>query len=226
MTAGGMRVKDYETIVVGALNANCYVLFSQAGGEAVVIDPGDEPEEIQAVVQGRGCSIGALLLTHSHFDHMLAARELQEATGAPVWLTAADQAILLGHWRTAKSLIGYIPGEPPRVDRELVAGQSVVVGDIELEVRSTPGHSPGGVSFVSHQLRAVFTGDALFAGTIGRTDLLGGDFETLITSLREQILTLPDDYAVLPGHGRASTVGTERQGNMFLAGAVVRPRWK
>ena len=113
--------------------------------------------------------------------------------------------------------LGYDPGPPPDITGDLTPGETIRAGDIALEVRHTPGHSPGSVTFVDHVGRRAFTGDALFAGSIGRTDLPGGDMRTLLASIRSQILTLPDDFAVLPGHGEASTVGDERRGNPFLA---------
>ena len=113
--------------------------------------------------------------------------------------------------------LGYDPGPPPDITGDLTPGETIRAGDIALEVRHTPGHSPGSVTLVDHAGHCAFTGDALFAGSIGRTDLPGGDMRTLLASIRSQILTLPDDFAVLPGHGEASTVGDERRGNPFLA---------
>ena len=113
--------------------------------------------------------------------------------------------------------LGYDPGPPPDITGDMAPGETIRAGDIALEVRHTPGHSPGSVTLVDHACRRAFTGDALFAGSIGRTDLPGGDMRTLLGSIRAQILSLPDDYAVLSGHGEASTVGDERRGNPFLA---------
>lgn len=205
-----------ETVIVGALQANCYVLGCERTRQAVVIDPGDNAATIMAVLRRHNLQPVRLLATHAHFDHLLAARPLQEATGAHLYLHPADRPLLAAMQRTALAWLMRNPGAPPRLVDDLVSGEVIQVGDVALEVRPTPGHSPGGVTFVDHAGRRAFTGDALFAGSIGRDDLPGGDFETLLAAIREQILSLPDDYAVLPGHGPASTVGEERRSNPFL----------
>ena len=208
-----------ETIVVGALQVNCYILGCERTRQAVVIDPGENAGTIQAVLRQQRLTLGQIIVTHAHFDHVLAARALQEASGASFWLHPAERPVLATMRPMTMAWIGYDPGEPPRVDGELRAGQAVVFGDETLEVRATPGHSPGGLTFVHHASRRAFTGDALFAGSVGRTDLPGGDMAALLASIREQILSLPDDYAVLAGHGPASTVGQERRSNPFLMGS-------
>lgn len=206
-----------ETIIVGALQVNCYLLGCERMRQAVVIDPGDNAPAIQAALRKHGLTLTAILATHVHFDHVLAARLLQEATGASFHLHPAERPLLAAMRGMTQAWLGYDPGTPPEVSGELAPGQPVVFGDEMLEVRATPGHSPGGVTFIHHASRRAFTGDALFAGGIGRTDLPGGDLRTLLAGIREQILTLPDDYAVFPGHGPASTVGEERQSNPYLS---------
>jgi glyoxylase-like metal-dependent hydrolase (beta-lactamase superfamily II) len=206
-----------ETLIVGALQVNCYILGCERTRQAVVIDPGDNAPAIQAALRKHGLTLTALLATHAHFDHVLAGRPLQEATGASFHLHPAERPLLAVMRSMTQAWLGYDPGDPPEVSGELAPGRPVVFGDETLEVRATPGHSPGGVTFVHHATRRAFTGDALFAGGIGRTDLPGGDLRTLLAGIREQILTLPDDYAVLPGHGPASTVGEERWSNPYLS---------
>ena len=208
-----------EIIVVGALQVNCYVLGCERTRQAVVIDPGENAGTIQAVLRKQRLTLGQIIVTHTHFDHVLAARTLQEASNASFRLHPAERPVLATMQPMTMAWIGYDPGEPPRIDGELCAGQAVVFGDETLEVRATPGHSPGGLTFVHHASRRAFTGDALFAGSVGRTDLPGGDMAALLASIREQILSLPDDYAVLAGHGPASTVGQERRSNPFLMGS-------
>jgi glyoxylase-like metal-dependent hydrolase (beta-lactamase superfamily II) len=205
-----------ETIVVGALQVNCYVLGCEQTCQAVVIDPGDELPAIQAALRKHDLALARIIVTHAHFDHMLAARPLQDATGAPFYLHPAELPILGLMRRMTLAWMAFDPGEPPRLDGELTPGQPVSFGAETLEVRLTPGHSPGGVTFVHHASRRVFTGDALFAGSIGRTDLPGGDLDLLLSSIHTEILTLPDDATVLPGHGPASTIGAEKWGNPFL----------
>jgi hydroxyacylglutathione hydrolase len=209
-----------RTLPVGMLQVNCYVLGSETTREAVVIDPGDQASEILATARRDGLNVTRILGTHAHFDHVLACRQLQEATAAPFYLHEGDLPVLATMQRTCQAWLGYDPGEPPAVTGYLAPGDVVEVGEIRLEVRHTPGHSPGSVTLVDHAGRRAFTGDALFAGSIGRTDLPGGNLNTLLSSIREQILTLPDDYAVLSGHGEASNVGAERRTNPFLNGTA------
>lgn len=206
-----------ETLTVGALQVNCYLLGCAQTRQAVVIDPGDNAPAIQAALRKHGLTLTALLATHAHFDHLLAGRALQEATGAPFYLHSAERPLLATLRGMTQAWLGYDPGDPPQVSGELAPGQPVVFGEEMLEVRATPGHSPGSVTFIHHASRRAFTGDALFAGGIGRTDLPGGDLPTLLAAIRSQILTLPDDYIVLPGHGAASTVGEEGQTNPYLS---------
>ncbi len=205
-----------ETITVGALQVNCYVLGWPDSHEAVVIDPGDNAPAILQTLQRRQLKLARILATHGHFDHLLAARPLQEATGAAFDLHPADLPLLAAMRQTAKAWLGIDPGAPPEVTGELQDGQVLRFDTTEIIVRATPGHSPGGISLVDQAGKRVFTGDALFAGSIGRTDLPGGDAELLIKSIRTQLLALPDDYVVLAGHGPATTIGHERRSNPFL----------
>lgn len=204
------------TLPVGLLEVNCYILGCERTRRALVIDPGDEAPAILKALTRYDLTLDRILATHAHFDHLLGCRPLQEATGAPFYLHSADRPLLATMQLTCIAWLGYDPGPPPGVTGALAAGETVRVGDIALEVRHTPGHSPGGVTFVEHATRRAFTGDALFAGSVGRVDLPGGDGEVLLAGIVSQILTLPDDYAVLPGHGPATTVGQERRTNPFL----------
>jgi hydroxyacylglutathione hydrolase len=206
-----------ETVVVGALQVNCYVLGCEQTRQAVVIDPGDELPAIRAALRKHDLALTRIIVTHAHFDHMLAARPLQDVTGAPFYLHPAERPILEMMRRMTLAWMAFDPGEPPRIDGELAPVRPISFGTEMLEVRLTPGHSPGGVTFVHQASRRAFTGDALFAGSIGRTDLPGGDLALLLSSIRAEILTLPDDMAVLSGHGPASTVGVEKRNNPFLA---------
>ncbi|MDQ1301753.1 MAG: hydroxyacylglutathione hydrolase, partial [Chloroflexota bacterium] len=202
------------------------------------IDPGDNAPALQAALREHGLTVTAFLATHVHFAHVLAGRALQEATGAPFLLHPAERPLLATMRGMTLAWLGYDPGEPPQVTHDLTPGRfemsdsgpdsairnrqsaignPVAFGAETLEVRATPGHSPGGVTLVHHASRRAFTGDALFAGGIGRTDLPGGDLPTLLAAIRSQILTLPADYIVLPGHGPASTVGAERLTNPYLS---------
>jgi hydroxyacylglutathione hydrolase len=206
-----------EMIPVGPLQVNCYILGCKTTRQAIVIDPGDEAEAILAALDQHGLTLTRILATHAHFDHLLACRQLQGRTGALFYLHPADRPLVATLRRTCMAWLGYDPGPPPDVTGDLTPGETIRAGEIALEVRHTPGHSPGSITFIDRAGRRAFTGDALFAGSIGRTDLPGGDMRTLLGSIRSQILTLPDDFGVLPGHGEASTVGDERRGNPFLA---------
>lgn len=206
------------TLPVGPLQVNCYVLGCEQTGKAIVIDPGDNASAILDALQRHNLRLDRILATHAHFDHLLGCRDLQTATGAPLYVHPADRPLVAVMRRTCMAWLGYDPGEPPPIHGDLTPGEIVEVGAIRLEVRHTPGHSPGGVTLVDHAGQRAFTGDALFQGSIGRTDLPGGDLDTLLTGIHAQILSLPDDYTVLSGHGPASTVGAERRGNPFLTG--------
>ena len=205
-----------ETIIVGALQVNCYILGCEETNEGVVIDPGDFGTQIVALIQQLGLRIVAIPNTHAHFDHVLAVNEVRTATGAPFWLHAADQPVLASGREMVRMWMGYDPGPMPQVDGPIAAGDTVRFGKQELEVRLAPGHSPGSVVYVHHASKQVFDGDVLFAGSVGRFDFPGSDGPTLLRSIREQLLTLPDDYTVYPGHGPATTIGRERRRNPYL----------
>lgn len=201
------------TIPNGQFVQNCYLLADPSSGEAVIVDPGEEWERFLTEVDREGWRLTAIWLTHAHMDHILGVREIKEATGIPILLHPADRPLYerlpeQGLW------VGWRIQPPPAADAELAHGQVLEVGVQRFEVRHTPGHSPGSVSFLGPGV--VLTGDALFAGSIGRTDLPGGDYETLIESIRRELLTLDDATRVLSGHGPETTVGTERRTNPFL----------
>ncbi len=206
-----------ERVVVGDLDTNCYVVGCERTRLGTIIDPGGDASTILAALRRHDLTLDRLIATHAHFDHILAVRELQERTGAKFYLHAADSPLLKNMQRTAIAWTGRDPGEPPGAQGYLVPGETIRLGDVALEIRGTPGHSPGGISLVEHGSRRVFTGDALFAGSIGRTDLPGGKIEVLLESIQREILSLPDDYALLPGHGPSSTIWEERRSNPFLA---------
>ncbi len=205
-----------KTLPLGMLQVNCYVLGSEATGEGIVIDPADNASDILAALRKENLRLTRILATHAHFDHLLACRALMEQTRAPFYVHQADLPLVAAMQKTCQAWLGYDPGEPPDVTGYLTPGETVAVGDMRLEVRGTPGHSPGGVTFVDHANRRAFTGDALFAGSIGRTDFPGSSMKALLDGIQREILSLPDDYQVLSGHGPATTVGRERRTNPFL----------
>ena len=184
-------------LVLGAYQANCYIVGCKETNEGVVIDPGDEPSRIVREITKSHIKIRHILITHGHIDHIGGAVELRKILKAPLMIHALDAS-----------------GLNPGPDALLSDGQKIQVGTYTLSVIHTPGHSPGGVCF--HAPGAVFTGDTLFAGSIGRTDFRGGDYNALIKGVREKIFPLGDDLRVYPGHGPASTIGRERTTNPFF----------
>ncbi len=203
-----------ETLPLGPLQANCYLLTSTAP-EAIAVDPGAEPERVLAALQRRQKRLTHILLTHAHFDHMGGVADLVEATGAGLGVHAAELPLLRREGDGREW--GFKTRSSPEPGLLIEAGQVLAVGDLRLEALFVPGHTPGHLAFYLPEAHAVLTGDALFQEGIGRTDLIGGDYDTLLRSLREVLLALPDDTVVYPGHGPETTIGHEKRFNPFLA---------
>ena len=198
---------------VGMLQANCYIVYEQEGGEAVVIDPGAEEERILRRIGEHGLRVRHVLLTHVHFDHMLASREVMEATGADLLVPAGDAQALNDNQLNARFLVGPDTPYPLTASRLLNEGDLVAVGGMRFHVLETPGHTAGGCCYICED--ALFTGDTLFAGSVGRTDLPGGSAALLMKSLGK-LSALPGAYTVYPGHGEATTLEREKQSNPFM----------
>ena len=203
-----------ERFVVGALEVNCWVVADEASHEAMVVDPGDEPDRIEDWLKEKKLKAKYLVCTHSHFDHVGGLPELKEATKADIILHKAELPIYERAAEMAR-LWGFQLETLPKPDRFVAEGDEITVGSLRFKVWHTPGHSPGGICLVTPE--AVFTGDSLFAGSIGRTDLPGGDYESLMKSL-QRLAALPGDTAVYAGHGPASRVSREKASNPFLTG--------
>ncbi len=205
-----MKILQLE---VGSLGTNCYILFCETTKKAVVIDPGGDAARIVAAINREGLSVEAIINTHGHADHVLANTKVKEATGAPLWIHAAD-ADMLGSG--ARNLSAYMGAATScgTADRLLAEGDVLTVGDFTLKVLHTPGHTPGGISLLADN--AVFVGDTLFAESIGRTDFPGGSYSQLIQSIKTKLMTLNDDFKAYPGHGPATTIGWERRQNPFI----------
>ncbi len=209
-------------LAVGLLQANCYILGCETTGRGVIIDPGDSARAILRVVAQHGLTIEKILLTHAHFDHVMAVEPVQAATQAPFLLHPADLPILQDVPERVSLWLDTEVEPLPDPDDWLAHGQLIDFGSEQLEVRHTPGHAPGHVVFIHHASRQVFGGDTLFQGSIGRYDLPLADGPTLLRSIQRELLTLPDDYVVYPGHGGATTIGDERQYNPFVGEQALR----
>jgi hydroxyacylglutathione hydrolase len=212
-------VSDLEVVSLpnGQLSQNCYLVADRRTREAVIIDPGEEPSMFLAELDTRAWALRAIWLTHAHVDHIIGVGAVKQATGVPIHLHPLDRRIYdalpqFGAW------LGKALEPPPPPDVALEAGGRLGVGGVEFEVRFTPGHSPGSVSFVGNGM--VFGGDVLFSGSVGRTDLPGGDFATLMSTIHSQFLSLPDSTVVHSGHGPDTTIGIERLTNPFITGSV------
>lgn len=204
----------FEHRVVGPLACNCYIVGDAATKQVVVIDPGGAPEELAALIQRNGWTVTGIVATHAHFDHILAAQSLRSLTGAPFHLHRADRP-LLDWWEESGSFfLGADLPPAPDVDNDASEGDKIAAGEVALEILHTPGHSPGSISLVGEAI--VFSGDTLFADSIGRTDLPGGDTDALLSSVRDKLFPLGDELPVYPGHGPATTLGTERRSNPFV----------
>ncbi len=204
-----------EHLVVGPLQSNCYIVGDEVSGEAVVIDPGGDGEMILAAVKRRPWTVKAVLNTHAHFDHIAANAVVVKGTGAPLMAPRGD-APYMAKAHVSARVYGLVVAASPDPDRLIDDGDVIRIGDEEIRVLSTPGHTLGGVTFVTSA--GVFSGDTLFAGSIGRTDLPGGDYHRLLRSIKERILELPDETPVYPGHGPSTNVGREKTLNPFLTG--------
>jgi glyoxylase-like metal-dependent hydrolase (beta-lactamase superfamily II) len=204
----------FETIVVGALEVNCYILSCGQSASAIIIDPGDDAARIKKALASHKLSPGMVINTHGHYDHIGA----DDAFAVPVYVHSADAGML----RDAKANFSVFCAQPVRITariEELKDRQRIRLDEIELEVIHVPGHSAGGIALrmIAPDPSMLFTGDALFAGSIGRTDLGGMSSRSLISAIKERLLVLPDDTVVYPGHGQSSTIGEERRNNPFLS---------
>lgn len=207
-----------ETFPVGPFQCNCTVLGCPKTKEAIVIDPGDEVDRILLILAKHQLKVKAIVHTHAHIDHIGGVGRLQQVTHAPVYVHEKDM-FLYNHADMQASFLGLKAPPILPVDRYLKEGEAISFGNLSGEVIETPGHTPGSVTFrvpVGGGPDRLFTGDTLFAGSIGRTDLWGGSLETLIRSIQGRLLNYPDEAHVFPGHGPETTIGYERRHNPFL----------
>jgi hydroxyacylglutathione hydrolase len=207
---------DVRSFTVGPVAENTYIVRRDGSERAIVIDPGAEEERLTAAVDGLGLDVEAILITHTHFDHVGAVAALARHTGAPVYCPQLELEILadLDGYMGAT---GFGPFESYAAEETLAGGERLELAGLELEVSFTPGHSPGHLSYAIPEHAALFSGDVLFAGSVGRVDLPGGDWATLLGSIGSLLDAYPDEMRVHPGHMALTTLGAERAGNPYLA---------
>jgi glyoxylase-like metal-dependent hydrolase (beta-lactamase superfamily II) len=203
-----------EGLVVGMFQSNCYVVGSEATREAMIIDPGDEGDRILATLERHNLEAKLIVVTHTHVDHVAALQAVRDSTGASVAMHRDAYESSKGDSGLMRMLLGASAPPVGEPDLPVEDGDKLKVGDLEFEVLFCPGHAYGHICLVGQGV--VFTGDALFAGGIGRFDLPGGDGKLLLKSIRDKLLTLPDETIVLAGHGPSSTIGEEKNSNPFL----------
>jgi glyoxylase-like metal-dependent hydrolase (beta-lactamase superfamily II) len=206
----------YETVPVTAFAQNCSIVWCDRTLHAAVIDPGGELPRLRAATAALGVTLKAIWLTHAHIDHAGGAGQLAREDRLPIVGPHAGDRFWIDALAQQSKMFGFPPAEGFEPARWLAEGDTVQVGDCVLAVHHCPGHTPGHVVFHSAPARCVFVGDVLFAGSVGRTDLPGGDFDTLAASIRSRLWTLPDDTVFVPGHGPEGRIGEERRTNPFV----------
>ncbi len=207
----------HEILPVGALQCNCSVFGDEETREGLVVDPGDEIEDVLNIVRKHGLTVKAIVITHAHIDHIGGAQKMKQATGAPVYMNANDTA-LQKMLDVQAAWLGMRPPEPVQIDSEARDGGRLLVGASEVHIFHTPGHTQGSISLWLPSEGKLVAGDTLFRDSIGRTDLPGGDGRQILRSIHEKLMPLPDETVVIPGHGPNTTIGREKQFNPFLAG--------
>jgi hydroxyacylglutathione hydrolase len=207
---------DVSTFTVGPVQENCHIARLDGAGRAIVIDPGDEAPRLLEAIDKLELDVAAILLTHTHFDHVGAVAPLARATGAEVWCPEIEVPVLADIMRFVP-WPGFGPFESYAADHTVAGGEQLDLAGFAIDVLFTPGHSPGHVTYSIPAEQAIFSGDVLFEGSVGRVDLPGGDGPTLMQSLATLVETLPDETAVYPGHMGNTTIGRERATNPFLA---------
>ena len=207
---------DVRSFTVGPIAENCYTARRDGAERGVIVDPGDDADRILGAVEQLGLTVEAILLTHCHFDHIGAVAPVAEATGAPVWCPEIEVPVL-ADIMSYVPWPGFGPYESYDADEKLAGGERLSLAGLEIDVVFTPGHSPGHVTYAIPDERVLFSGDVLFKGSVGRTDLPGGEWATLLESIRGLVDSYPEETTIYPGHMGITTLGAERATNPFLA---------
>jgi hydroxyacylglutathione hydrolase len=207
---------DVRMFTVGPVQENTFLFRREGSDKALIVDPGDEPDKLLRAIEALGVTLDGILITHTHFDHVGAVAPVAKATGAEVWVPAIEKPVL-GDIMRYVPWPGIGPFESWEAEHTVAGGERLELGGFEIDVIFTPGHSPGHVTYSIADERAIFSGDVLFQGSVGRTDLPGGDWPTLFESIRTLVDSLPEETTVYPGHMSITTLGAERAHNQFLA---------
>jgi glyoxylase-like metal-dependent hydrolase (beta-lactamase superfamily II) len=205
----------HEILPVGPLRCNCSVIGDEVSREAMVIDPGDDIEDVLAIVRKHNLTVKQIVITHAHIDHVGGASKLRAITGAPILLNQNDYDLLKMLDEQAEWIGVASPGKID-IDQSVAQADTIKAGSLSADVLHTPGHTEGSICLYFSTEQKLIAGDTLFAGSIGRTDLPGGSMNKIIRSIHEKVLALPDDTVVVPGHGPLTTIGEERESNPFL----------
>ena len=205
----------HEILPVGPLQCNCSIVGDETSREAIVIDPGDDIDDILALIAKHNLQVKQIVITHAHIDHVGGAMKLRAATGAPILLNQNDYALLKMLDMQAAWIGMRSPGKV-EIDHSLAHADTLKTGSLTAQVLHTPGHTEGSICLYFPAVNKLIAGDTLFAGSIGRTDLPGGSYEKILHSLHDRVLALPDETIVIPGHGPLTTIGEERESNPFL----------
>ena len=205
----------HEILPVGPLQCNCSIVGDETTREAIVIDPGDDIEDVHALIKKHNLQVKQIVITHAHIDHVGGAMKLRAATGAPILLNQNDLA-LLKMLDVQATWIGVADPGKVEIDHSVSTGDSVTAGSHTAQILHTPGHTEGSICLYFAAEKKLIAGDTLFAGSIGRTDLPGGSTQKILRSLHDTVLALPDETVVVPGHGELTTIGEERQTNPYL----------
>lgn len=206
----------HEILPVGPLRCNCSIIGDEMTREAMVIDPGDDIQDVLTVLRKHQLTTKQIIITHAHIDHVGGAMKLRAATGAPILLNENDYA-LLQMLDAQADWIGMAPPEKVEIDQSVKHADTIKAGSLAAQVLQTPGHTEGSICLYFATEKKLIAGDTLFAGSVGRTDLPGGSFDKILQSIHEKLLVLPDETVVVPGHGSLTSIGEERESNPFLA---------